>query len=90
MSDVASAGKMMKRNSKGKELSSMRISKSDNGGFAIEHAFKSDRPGEYHEPETHVFGEGNGKEVLAHVSEHLGIQTADDAKQVEEDGDGGF
>jgi hypothetical protein len=66
------------------ELASIEITPAENGGHTIKHRFKSKpvmRKGAMHsgmemgyqEPEEHVFGKGQGKEVMAHIGKHLGI-----------------
>ena len=56
-----------------KELRSIEIERSANGGYVAQHRFHSGE-GAYHEPETHTFGEGQGAELMAHLGEHLGIK----------------
>jgi len=59
-------------------LNQLRIEEAENGGHVVEHHFESGT-GAYHEPETHVFAEPEGKpklakgHVLQHIAEHLGI-----------------
>ncbi len=63
-------------------LRSMEIEPAENGGHTVTHRFKSTpNPSTkgsiaeiYHEPETHVFGEGQEKELMAHVANKLGIK----------------
>lgn len=50
----------------------MRIEKAANGGHVVEHHFQSE--GGYREPQQHVFGEKDGKALLAHISKHMGIK----------------
>lgn len=61
----------------------IEIEPSENGGHTVTHHMKAMpmhsskhgmMPGAYHEPEKHVFGEGEGHEMLAHVANHLGIE----------------
>jgi hypothetical protein len=64
-----------------KKLESMEITPGANGGASILHRFKreisSKRMGEMSmgssEPETHVFGPGDGAKVMAHVAKHLNM-----------------
>jgi hypothetical protein len=89
--DVTSAGKMMKGKGGGKKmLHHMSITPAENG-HVVEHHFENGgHLGEFHEPETHAFGNDDDHAMLAHVTKHLGIEDADDAKQEEQDGDGGY
>lgn len=61
----------MKKGSK--ELRSVEIEKADNGGHTVTHRFHSPE-GPYHEPETHVFGKNEGKKLVEHLQNHLGIE----------------
>lgn len=59
------------------EIRRIEIEPSDNGGHTVTHHFK-DTPGKglsstYHASESHVFGEQEGHEMLAHVANHLKI-----------------
>ncbi len=80
MADYAEAlsQKAKPRKAGPKELRSVEIEKAENGGHTVSHRFKSN-DGPYHEPEQHVFGAAEGKKLLAHLAEHLGIKT--DAKE---------
>lgn len=71
-----------KRQSK-KELRSVEIEKAENGGHTVTHRFRSVE-GPYHEPERHVFGKGEGKKLVEHLKEHLGVEM----KEAEHDGEG--
>ena len=53
-----------------KVLEHIRLTPAENGGVVAEHHFTSYE----HKPETNVFGENEGKELFAHLSEHLGIK----------------
>jgi hypothetical protein len=52
-----------------KALAHLRISPAENGGHVVEHHFTHYD----HEPEQHVFGKGQGHEMLAHVAQHMGV-----------------
>lgn len=53
-------------------LDHLRIEKAEEGHI-VEHHFESSH-GPYVEPEKHVFGKSEGKAMLAHVAEHMGIK----------------
>lgn len=69
-------------------LKRMEIDPAENGGHTVTHHKKEkmvrDRGAHsgmsmgYQEPERHVFGSGEGHEMLAHVANHLGIQEKDE------------
>lgn len=70
-----------------KELEGMHISPAKNGGYTVRHSYRAKpvmRRGamnggmgmDYPESEEHVFGANQGKEMLAHVSKHLGVTPA--------------
>jgi hypothetical protein len=59
-----------------KELSHMEIRKAENGGASVMHHFTSME----HQPEMHVFGAGEGKEVAAHVMHHMGMGGTENAE----------
>jgi hypothetical protein len=80
--------------SKKKTLDHIRIHHADNGGHIVEHSFNSEG-GMYHEPERHVFGDGEGDKMLAHVAKHMKVKHPDEAgkgesapKKSHEDEDG--
>ena len=66
-----------------KEIREISIEKAKNGGHTVTHRFHNNGPG-YHEAETHVFGEGQGKEMLAHVAKHMGVSKAEKAEEAAE------
>lgn len=72
MAEMATAKGARKREAK-KELHHMEIHKAENGGHMVQHHFHQDGA-RYHEPEQHVFGEGEGHAMLAHVAEHMGVE----------------
>lgn len=51
-----------------KVLEDIRIKKGENGGHVVEHHFTSYE----HKPEVYPFGAGQGKELAAHLDEHVG------------------
>lgn len=59
-----------------KELQHIQMKQAENGGVIAEHHFTSYE----HKPEPHVFGEGDGKGLAAHIEEHLGIKMPGRAK----------
>lgn len=73
--------KAMKKES-AQKLDHMRITPAENGGHTVEHHYKVTMKGDsgafmaHHEPATHVFGKGEGKKMMAHLKEHLGIGAA--------------
>lgn len=46
--------------------------KGANGGHLVRHHFQSS-DGFYHEPQTHLFGKGDGEQLISHLRQHLGI-----------------
>jgi hypothetical protein len=55
-----------------KKLREITLSHAENGGYIAEHRFHNNE-GPYHDPETHVFGKGEGKKLIAHLHQHLGV-----------------
>jgi hypothetical protein len=62
------------------QLDHLRLIPAQAGGHVVEHHMKNSGPGAYHEPETHVFGKGDGKALMAHLAKHgkIEIEVADD------------
>lgn len=60
----------MKKEPAKKEMKHMLIKEGENGGHIIEHHFENDM-GPYHEPESHVFGEGDGMKAHEHIMKHM-------------------
>lgn len=59
-----------------KELRSLEIEKGSEGGHTVTQRFKNNGDGPYHESEGPIiFGESEGKKLIAHLTEHLGIKT---------------
>lgn len=65
-------------------ISRMTITPAENGGVTVEHSYKAEprimkgstRGGFDHgyvEPTTHAFGPKDGKKMMAHMAEHLGM-----------------
>ncbi len=52
-----------------KELEHIRLTPAENGGVSAEHHFTSYE----HKPEMHVFAAGQHKELMVHLSKHLGM-----------------
>lgn len=73
------------------ELTRMEIEPAENGGHTVTHYFKS-KPAiarghmesSYVEPEKHVFGEGEHKEMMGHIAEHLGLKAEHEPAEEEE------
>jgi hypothetical protein len=79
-----------KETEKGKEMEKkhamkiahMHIEPAQGGGHVVEHHFKPKMKGgsgafmEHSEPAKHVFGKGEGEQMLAHLKKHLGIGAA--------------
>lgn len=61
-----------------KEVKSLHLSRSANGGHIVEHHFDNSGPGAYKEPESHTFGKSEGKKMLAHVGKMMGCSTSDE------------
>lgn len=83
-SDALQANAISHRRNKAK-LSHIQIHQAENGGHVVEHHF--DHEGGYREPQQHVFGEGDGKALMAHVAKHMGIK-GESAKEEAEEGEG--
>jgi hypothetical protein len=64
------------------KLRSLEIEHAENGGHIVTHRFHS-TDGPYQEPKAHVFGKGQGKEMLSHIGKHMGLK----ADEVEPDED---
>ena len=67
-----------------KEIRRMEIEPAENGGHTVTHSYKPmQREGKhgmqesYMEPEHHVFGADEGREMLTHVANHLSIPVTD-------------
>jgi hypothetical protein len=46
------------------------------GGHVITHHFDNSAPGTFHDPETHGFGAGQGKEAMEHIASAANIDAA--------------
>lgn len=76
---------------KHRSISRMEIEPSENGGHMVTHHMKampthSAKMGigsAYQEPEKHVFGKGEGHEMLAHIANNLGIKEMDEGQPEE-------
>lgn len=60
-----------------KQLRHLEIRKGDGGGAVVEHVFTNYE----HKPETHVFGKSEGKQLMAHLKEHIGIDADGDGEE---------
>lgn len=49
-----------------KKLDHMRVEEAENGGHTVTHHFTHYE----HNPEQHVFGKGEGNELLMHIAKH--------------------
>ena len=80
----------MKKEPAKKELKHMLIKEGENGGHVIEHHFENDM-GPYVEPESHVFGEGQGMKAHEHIEKHMHMpmemekEEPDEAADMKED-----
>ncbi len=75
--DVMDENAKTSRNAKPKSLRSIEVEIGEKGGHTVMHRFKSSDG--YHEPEgPHVFGKGDGKKLIEHLTKHLGIEVKDD------------
>lgn len=73
------------------KLSRMTITPAENGGVTVEHSYKAEpkiskgtiRGGFDHgyiEPTTHAFGPKDGKKMMSHITEHLGMSMHDESE----------
>lgn len=53
-----------------KVLSHGELREAENGGVTLEHHFTNYE----HKPEVHVFGDGDGHKLAAHIEKHFGIK----------------
>lgn len=53
-----------------KELEAIHLKEAENGGVTAEHHFTHYE----HKPEVHVFSDGDGHKLAAHIEKHLGIK----------------
>lgn len=63
-----------------KVLSHIEIHEGENGGHVVKHSFTHYE----HAPEEHVFGKGQGPELLAHVAKHMNIPAKGESAGSEE------
>lgn len=87
MADYAEAlsAKAKPRKAGPKELRSIEIEKGEGGGHTVTHRFKQNDGGPYHESEgPHIFGESEGKQLMAHLVEHLGIKVGGESGEEED------
>lgn len=66
-----------------KTMRRMEIEPAENGGFTVTHHYKpmqkTGRHGmqeSYVEPESHVFGAGQGRQMMSHVMSNLGMKAS--------------
>ena len=71
-----------------KEIRSIEIEPSENGGHTVTHRYRDmQRDGKhgiqstYVEPEHHVFSADEGHEMLAHVANHLSIPEHEESEE---------
>jgi len=69
--EAKSDGKMKK-----KELHHIEVEHSENGGHLVRHHFDNAGSMTFHEPETHVFSEDQGEQMLEHLAKHLNVKEA--------------
>jgi hypothetical protein len=55
-----------------KVLESIEMKKGESGGHVLTHRFTHYE----HAPETHVFGASEGAKLVAHLGQHMGLDTA--------------
>ena len=53
-----------------KQLEHIRLEEAENGGVIATHHFTHYD----HKPEPHVFGDGEGHKLAAHIEKHMGIK----------------
>ena len=53
-----------------KQLHHLEMRGGESGGVSVEHHFTNYE----HKPEMHVFGDGDGHMLAAHIEKHLGIK----------------
>jgi hypothetical protein len=63
-----------------KVLSHLEIHEGEDGGHVVKHNFTHYE----HAPEEHVFGKGEGPELLAHVAKHMNIPAGGESAGSEE------
>jgi len=68
LKEVATQGPPVHRKP-AKELSHIEMREAENGSVIAEHHFTAYE----HKPEPHVFGDGEGHKLAAHIEHHLGI-----------------
>ena len=67
-----------------KVLAHIEIHQAENGGHIVRHHFDNSGPGYgYHEPEEHIFSEGEGDKLVAHVKKHMKVRTGKDEEETE-------
>jgi hypothetical protein len=82
-----------------REVRRIVIEPSENGGHTVSHEYKPkmsrDRGAHsgmsmgYEEPERHVFGAGEGHEMLAHVANKLNVKELNEEERDDKDNDDG-
>lgn len=60
--------------SRGKKLDHLRVREGESGGHVVEHHYADDGM-VFHKPTSHVFGEGEGGDLLAHIAKHAHISS---------------
>jgi hypothetical protein len=55
------------RHSAPKTLHHLEVKEAENGGHMVTHHFNNSGPGEYHQPEEHVFGADEGDKAAEHI-----------------------
>lgn len=68
----------------GKKLDHLRIMRGMRGkGHVVEHHYESSGMA-YHKPDQVPFSDGEGKAMLAHVAQHMGVDAESPAEDAEE------
>lgn len=58
--------------------------KGENGGHIVRHHYHADGMS-YHEPSTHIFGKGDGEEMMTHIAKHMGVEMPGREQEPEEE-----
>lgn len=87
-STAYAAGQSADEKPKKKVLARIEIAPAENGGHIVTHHFGHDgMMGHYHQPEQHAFGKGDGRKMIKHVAQHMGVETATKAADKTEAGE---
>ena len=67
------------------QLDHLRLKEGESGGHIVEHHFASGGDLGYKEPESHVFGAGDGVKLVAHMIKHGNIKGVSPMAESERD-----